>query len=113
MLVGKSQGVNYRGEKEVFLLRLLRVIYKQAMPVGIHGLSLVSKRYLCFGRNDICPGCNNRKPYFGIISSHRQYSPKTMLQIYTLFIIMRKENIDKNGKDVKEEHPLRQGNEED
>ena len=23
-----------------------------------------------------------------------------MLQIYTLFIIMRKENIDKNGKDV-------------
>ena len=36
-----------------------------------------------------------------------------MLQIYTLFIIMRKENIDKNEKDVKEEHPLRQGNEED
>ena len=36
-----------------------------------------------------------------------------MLQIYTLFIIMRKENIDKNGKDVKEEHPLRKGNKED
>ena len=36
-----------------------------------------------------------------------------MLQIYTLFIIMRKENIDKNEKDVKEEQPLRQGNEED
>ena len=84
----------------MFLLRLLRVVHKQAMPVGIHGLSLVSKRYLCFGRNDICPGCNNRKPYFGSISSHRHYSPKTMLQIYTLFIIMRKENIDENGKDV-------------
>ena len=36
-----------------------------------------------------------------------------MLQIYTLFIIMRKENIEKKKKDVKEEHPLRQGNEED
>ena len=36
-----------------------------------------------------------------------------MLQIYTLIIIMRKENIDKNGKDVKEEHPLRKGNKKD
>ena len=36
-----------------------------------------------------------------------------MQQIYTLFIIMRKENIDKNGKDVKEEHPLRKGNKKD
>ena len=36
-----------------------------------------------------------------------------MLQIYTLFIIMRKENIDKNGKDVKEEHSLRKGNKKD
>lgn len=27
-----------------------------------------------------------------------------MLQIYTLFIIMRKENIDENGKDVNSMH---------
>ena len=33
--------------------------------------------------------------------------------MYTLFIIMRKENIDKNKKDVKEEHPLRKGNKKD
>ena len=36
-----------------------------------------------------------------------------MLQIYTLFIIMRNENMNENGKDVKEEHPLRKGNKKD